>query len=349
MRTVALTLTLALLLSVVVACDQAPDGIIPESKMEKLIVDLEMADSYIGMHNEEFPNDSMRLVLKQSIFQKHGVTPEMYDSSLVWYARNMETYVKVYEGAARRLSEMRDDASKEASRMPAQPMGPAAEVHHSYAATGDTADIWQGARRWMFTSGMRSGFVTFDLKPDEEYAKGDRYVMHLKAKPVRSGMRLFLAVDYSDGATGYVNRFSCSDGWNELTLQSDSSRMVRRVYGYIFYNMLPGDIAYADSISLVRTHLDRKNYLAAQPCKVVERNKPTQATAPAQAGQAPARPAQQPAAPAAPAAPAVPSAPAPSHVTQQERFRPKEGVNKSSAQPHITNSPNAAHLPQRQN
>ncbi len=322
----------------VVACDQAPDGVIPESKMEKLLVDLELADAYIDSHNDEYSNDSSRLALKQSIFLKHGVTPEMYDTSLVWYARNMEVYIKVYDNVIERLTSMRDKTNKESSSAPSPMAGRDMQQtqRHSYAATGDTADIWQGPRRWMFTTAMRNGFATFDFDPDGEYARGDRYELQLKVKPVRSNIRVFFAIDYNDGATAYIHRFSCSDGWNSMLLQSDSTREVKRIYGYVYYNIAQGDIAYVDSLALLRTHLDTHTYMAAPMAKVIERNKPAAAPAPV-----PAQPAARPAVEAT-----VPKADS-SKALPQGHFKPKAGVNKSSAQPHVTQSPNAQHLPQQ--
>ena len=102
-----------IIVGLAVSCNRAPDGVIPESTMEDLIVDLEMADAYIDSHWDQFPNDSSRLVLKQSIFMKHDVTPELYDTSLVWYARNMDVYLKVYDNVIERLKNMSEDASKE--------------------------------------------------------------------------------------------------------------------------------------------------------------------------------------------------------------------------------------------
>lgn len=323
------TLFFTLILCAVVSCDKAPSGVIPESKMEKLIVDLGLADAYIESHFDEFPDDSSRLVLKQSVFMKYGITPEMYDTSLVWYARNMDVYLKVYDNAIGRLQKMRSENPAEANRP--QMGGPGGmAAHRTYTAKGDTADIWSGPRRWVFTRGMSHGFITFDFEPDEEYRAGDRYDLQVKVNPMRSTFRLMIAADYSDGGTVYTVRGNCNDGWNNLQLQSDSTRNVSRIYGYIDYNLQGNDIAYVDSMSLVRTHASRETYSAVWGHKVIERVKREQPTnvntAATEASQA--------------QVPAV-------NVPTQGHFKPKEGVNKSSAQRHVTQSPNAAHLPKK--
>lgn len=328
------TLFIAFILCAVVACDKAPDGVIPESKMEKIVVDLSLADAYIESHFDQFQDDSSRLVLKQSVFAKYGVTPELYDTSLVWYARNMDVYIKVYDNAIARLQDMQSQADNgggaaEASKGP-QMGGQQPVAQHKFSARGDSADVWTGPRRWVFTPGMRKGFITFDFDPDEESRNGDRYELMLKANPMRSTFKVMLATDYNDGSTVYVNRQSCNDGWNTLTLQTDSTRKATRIYGYINYDILPGDIAYVDSLTVLRTHASRETYSAVWGHKVVERIKRETAE--------PLVPKPDEPAATKPSVPSVTSQP-------QGHFKPKEGVNKSSAQRHITQSPNASHLP----
>lgn len=326
MKHIVVAISLFVLLGFAVACDKAPRGVIPESKMESLLVDLEIADAYIESHWDQFPDDSSKLVLKQSIFSKHGVTPELYDTSLVWYARNMDVYIKVYDNAIGRLQKMRNSPDMD-SPSPDNGMGRNDAIKRSFAQQGDSADLWHASRRWTLTSGMESGFITFDITPDKEYLTGDRYEFMFKLKPVRSVFRTFMAVDYQDGGTTLVNHFSCNDGWNSLSLQSDSTRTVRRIYGYLYYNITRGDIAYVDSLTLLRTHFDRRTYSAVGGYKTVERIKrvpPAPAEGNADNGNAAGLPAVK---------------------HPEGHFKPKEGMNKSSASLHVSNSPNLKHTP----
>lgn len=324
------------LLCLAVACDKAPSGVIPESKMEDLIVDLEMADAYIEMHWDQFPDDSSRLVLKQSVFMKHEVTPELYDTSLVWYARNMDVYVKVYDNVIGRLKSMREqdgDGAGGPGMMAAEmeQQQSQSQVRRSYAAQGDSADIWEGARRWILAGSLQNGFITFDFDPDKEYAQGDRYELQFKLKPLRSNFMTFVAVDYSDGSTSVINQYSCNDGWNAVALQSDSTRTVKRVYGYIKYRITRGDIAYVDSLLMLRTHRG-PSYGTIAGQRLIERNKRAEEKQAATSAATPQTVPQQ-------SVPAVTKQP-------QGSFKPKEGVNKSSASKHVTQSPNSRHMPQ---
>jgi hypothetical protein len=43
-------------------------------------------------------------------------------------------------------------------------------------------------------------------------------------------------------------------------VQSDTARQVRRIYGYVSYDIKRGHTAYVDSLMLMRTHLNKNNY-----------------------------------------------------------------------------------------
>ncbi|MBQ0114463.1 MAG: DUF4296 domain-containing protein [Bacteroidales bacterium] len=267
-KTVIYIFTL-LLVGIAVACDKAPNGVIPESKMVVLITDLQLAESYITGNSEEYSDDSSRLVLKQSIFEKHGVTPELYDTSLVWYAANMDVYANVYDRVVGNLQDMRKKASNEPLAITSY--NPNTE-HRTYKQSGDSADIWTLRRQYMLTPGLKRGFITFDLKPDREYARGDRYELQVKILAQRSHFHFLVATDYNDGTTSYITRSMGHEGWNNLSLQSDSTRSVRRIYGYINYEVEVAEIAYLDSISMLRTHLSPTDYQSVTSQKFINRN-----------------------------------------------------------------------------
>ena len=65
--------SLLLLLSLL-SCGRTPGGVMSVNEMADLIVDLELADAYIESHIDEFQGDSSKLIVKQSIFKKHGIT-----------------------------------------------------------------------------------------------------------------------------------------------------------------------------------------------------------------------------------------------------------------------------------
>ena len=264
----------ALLLS---SCDRTPIGVLSTNEMTDLIVDLQLADAYIESHRDEFDSDSSMLVIKQSVFKKHGITQQDYDSSLVWYSHNMDDYIKAHDKAIGKLKEryeklnknggndeMRRELNESFARgqikrhEDAQPNRIAPKIRKD--AKGDTVDLWQGKRSYMLPQGVRRGFISFDVRPDNNKKPGDRYQLAYKLNRGGNEFKVSLNVDYTDGASSQMTRVTNHDGWITIDIQSDSSRQVRRVYGYVSYDIKRGHSAYVDSLMLMRTRMNKSNY-----------------------------------------------------------------------------------------
>ena len=283
---ISLLMLLALSL---ISCDRTPRGVLRMNEMADLIADLQVADAYMESHLDDFPNDSTKLVLKQSIFKKHGITRQDYDSSLVWYAHNMEDYIKAHDKALGKLQERHDKLTKDISKQhPPRPEADEASAdaldkkrgagipHPQIAkigAKGDTADLWQGERRYMLTQGARHGFIPFDVVPDADKQSGDRYQLVYKLTRAGNNFKVSLNVDYTDGSTAQIARGTSNDGWVTVFLQSDTARQVRRVYGYVSYDIQHGGMAYVDSLMLLRTHFNKSNYSFIGSQRLLDRKK----------------------------------------------------------------------------
>ena len=292
-RLSTLILPLTLLLPLLFACGRTPGGVISVNEMADLIVDLQLADSYIETHINDFDSDSSKMVIKQSIFKKHGITQQEYDSSLVWYAHNMEEYTKAYDKAIGKLQNRYEKLNKndhgrldEPGEMMAGPAGqPTHDAvprrgpngkhlkHLNTDIMSDSADLWQGRREYTLTQGARRGFITFDIQPDANMKPGDRYQLAYKLLRGGNDFKVSLNVDYTDGATSQITRSTNSDGWVAIDVQSDSTRHVRRIYGYVSYDIKRGHTAFVDSLSLMRTHMSSSNYGFFHAQRMLERKK----------------------------------------------------------------------------
>jgi len=283
-------LTVLFVLSLI-SCDRTPHGVMSVNSMAELIADLQLAEAYIENNIGDFPNDSSKQVIKQSVFKKHGITQQDYDSSLVWYAHNMEDYTKAHDKAMGILKERYDKLEKKSSTsepgeiVTAEASGPthgamprSSRASHKLILHGndinsDTADLWQGKRSYMLTQGARRGFITFDLAPDAAKQAGDRYQLAYKLNRGGNEFKVSLNVDYTDGATSQVARGTNSDGWVTIDVQSDTARQVRRIYGYVSYDIKHGHTAYVDSLMLVRTRMSKSNYGFINAQRLMERSK----------------------------------------------------------------------------
>lgn len=263
-KTIVLTI-MALVASLFVGCDKAPSGVIPESDMVHVLVDFAKAEALIEQSPDKFPNDSSKLALKQTILKKYDADLKMYDSSLVWYAHNLKLYSQLHDKAVEMLE--KEGNIKPDKNAPGNgrlidlntPNG--STTRRVYPSTGDSANLWKEPQHWLLTSAMRVGYITYDYKPDSESRPGDIYSLNLKAINASSNnIKIMMAVDYMDGTTSYINRTLTTHGWSSYDLQCDTSRVVRRVYGFLYYNIKPQKVAFIDSIYLLRTHLDPAKY-----------------------------------------------------------------------------------------
>ncbi len=283
---------LLLMLAVsLLSCDKTPSHVMSINDMADLIADLQIADAYIESHINEFESDSSKMVIKQSVFKKHGITQQDYDTSLVWYAHNMEDYTKAYDKAVGKLKNRYDKLDKQGNKDEDILAGPAeiqgAPTHDvtprnrggmhpkplKANAKGDSIDLWKGQRDYLITPGAQRGFITFDIHPGNDKQAGDRYQLAYKLTRGGNEFKVSLNVDYTDGATAQITRGTNSDGWVAIDIQSDTTRQVRRVYGYVSYDMKRGGIAYVDSLMLMRTHLSKSNYGFIHAQRLLERKK----------------------------------------------------------------------------
>lgn len=302
----------------IVACDKAPKGIIKESDLADFLYDMYRLDAIIDQHPDEFSTDSIKRVAKQSLFLKHGITQAEYDTSMVWYATNFEAYSTVHKKVIMRLQDESKALAAEAATAPKerQQQDGSGQRHKYYATKGDTADIWNDVRTLMLTSGFKRGYFTFNIEPDLERHNGDRYALGMKMLTFGNAFKLMLAVEYMDGSVSLTSRGASINGWTELALQSDSTRIVRRIFGYVNIGITsPSTVTFLDSISLVRTHLDRKIYSNIGAQKYISRgHSPTRARQGAGAPKRQGGPDRvQPA-------------------TPQRLYAPKPGVNKGGVE-----------------
>ncbi len=326
--------TLMLVLVTVVSCSKTPPGIISERKMKNLLKDIYRAEAYIEGHSSEFATDSQKMVLKQSIFEKHGVSQALYDSSLVWYAKNIDVLNNVYRKVGKELQEESKDYQKQVKGPVMQgnangvQNGGGRPLKKYHAATGDTADLWTQPRQWLMTPAMNGNYVSFDYKPDKEMRSGDRYRLSMKLFTGGGNAQLVLALEYLDGSISFITRNMSHNGWLEMVMQADTARTVRRIYGHMSFKMTnTAPIAFADSIELVRTHFDAQQYGFISVQKNLYRN--LDGTSAPASPSITAKPVTRT---PEPRAQVVASPNAQATMQREGHYKPKPGVNKSGVE-----------------
>ena len=88
--------------------------------MQGVLTDMLLAEAMVNVDYNTYKSDTMKLALYESVFRKHDITQAVYDSSLVWYGRNLDIYMEVYNRVLAKYPQ--NPGSIPAQRPPAHPL-----------------------------------------------------------------------------------------------------------------------------------------------------------------------------------------------------------------------------------
>lgn len=226
------------------ACSKVPDGILSEKQMQQVLKDMLVAESMIGVDYEHYKTDTSKVALYESVFRKHGIDQMMYDSSLIWYGRNLDIYIKVYDRVVADLNrEINDLGDVQADAIP--------------ASNSDSIDIWPRRRFMVLQPHAAFNGVTFDIRPDKPYSSGSSFVLGMRVwglDPKRKHKpEIRMQADLGD-TTVIVNQTVARDGYWETRLRTIATKRVKRVYGFIRLDNADADYGkiYVDSLNLMK-------------------------------------------------------------------------------------------------
>lgn len=236
-----ITVTAALLLIATSGCNSVPGYVIPPDSMAELLADIYTAESIVDINRTSYMTDSMKKVMKQSVYLKHGVTEQQVDTSFVWYGHHIEQYVEIYDKVIEILEKGVAQASATGTK---------------FGIAGDSVDTWQWSRHYALTKFSPSRIITFDLPKDENWQKGDVYAWAMKTINNRMPLKWGISAEYPDGTVEYCQSDINGEGWNKLQYVSDSTQIPLRIAGYVITTGNGReDNIYLDSISLIRDRI----------------------------------------------------------------------------------------------
>lgn len=232
--------------SIISGCSSRPSDVLSTEDMAQLMADMQVGESVMGS-SRDYATDSAKRAFLQALYVKHGVSREEVDSSFSWYGYHIDKYLEVCDRAVeileQRLEKAQDLAGSSAEGI--------AEVNTNFE--GDSVDVWPSMRWRRLSANMPSDVITFALDNDRNWEKGDVYTLRSKIVDNHGPIIYTIAVDYADGRTEYMTKAMPGDGWHDMQFALDSSRTAQRVYGLMQYTPSRGEVAFIDSISLMRT------------------------------------------------------------------------------------------------
>jgi hypothetical protein len=210
----------------VTACSRVPKGIIPERKMQQVLVDMQLADAIINADPSAFRTDEEKKALFRSVFDKHRITEAIYDSSLIWYGKNLDVYMQVNNMALTEVNKRIEE------------IGPI-ESEKVYNPTEDAVDIWSINKYYTFTPTSLSNTIIFNFRENEEYTSGCIFVLGMRvlglSSDILSPVEVQLRAEQRDTTVVLKNTIT-NDGYHEIIFRSIPTQRIRQVYGYIRFN-----------------------------------------------------------------------------------------------------------------
>lgn len=216
--------------------------------MAELMADVHMGEAVVDLNRSLFPNDSSKQLMKQSIYQKHGVTSEQVDSSFMWYGQNITYYMEVYDKTIEILEHRLIETGNRIA------------ANASLSIAGDSVDVWPNARFISFNDRLPSRSVMFNFSRDRNWDRGDNYTWRAKFFNHEDGSRWLVGVEYADGTIEYQEQGITGSGWKEIRLVTDSLLEPVRIFGMLHGANRPGTEMRLDSIEMVRKRVDRNIY-----------------------------------------------------------------------------------------
>lgn len=233
------------------SCSKVPDGILSEKEMKAVLIDMQLAEAMISTDYNKYKEDAEKEALYQAVFRKHDIEQAVYDSSLMWYGRNLDVYMQVYDLVLAELNERQKALGDvQASAAP--------------VSKQDSVDIWPRLTYLNFEPHALFNGVTIDIKPETNYPSGSSFVLGMRVWGLNDKMKnrpeIRLSANQGDTIIT-VNDKILHDGYHETTLRTLPTKQVKSVYGFIRLDGKDDSTSYfriyVDSLNLMRYNYGR--------------------------------------------------------------------------------------------
>lgn len=229
-----------------VACNSVPDYVIPPSEMSSIMADIHVGEAVIESNYSDYPSDSAKMLLKQSILKKHGYTTTDLDTSFMWYGANLTVYGKVYDETIEILSDR---------------LARLGDMSHNGpgAALGDSVDLWDRGRFYIIHRTSPSNFISYAYSADDGWGKGDIFTIRAKFSNVENVPNWTMTAYYDDETFEVMTGRISNAGWNELTFYTDSLKTTKKITGDLY---LPSGRVplVVDSLMIYKKPLSASDY-----------------------------------------------------------------------------------------
>ena len=220
------------------ACHKSNDMVLDKEEMASLLADIHMAEAVVEYNRADFYTDSAKMLLRRSVYDAHGVTPEQVDSSFSYYGYHIEDYMKVYD----RVQEILEERQKDLI----------ASAIEKVIAVGDSVDIWPMSRHFEFSRRAPSRILTFSVPVDTNWRDRDVFTLKFHMHPSKEATLARLVVNYADGTSNFALQDGKNNGIGKVSVRIDSARLPIGITGYMLARPKGDETVRIDSISFTR-------------------------------------------------------------------------------------------------
>ena len=238
------------------ACNvRRPEMVISNSKMADVLYDYHMTKAMIK--NRTVSSDDERQAYMDFVFKKHGITEEVFDSSLSWYSHNPDQMTSVYDQVFTRMNQESEGIKQRIS---------ARDNLSVISLPGDSVDVWTERRMIRVSNKVFENLLTFKIDADQYYEDTDTlrwsmYYHFMNGEPTseRSPV-MMMQIWYDRDSMISEQRIVRQDGRQAITLQNDTLKGIKSVQGFIYYPKQDDSTKFLllDNISLMRLHSEKK-------------------------------------------------------------------------------------------
>lgn len=220
------------------ACSKRPSNVLSEDKMVKLMVDMEIAESYASQQSS---SNDYRIELGRQVLAKHGVSEETLDTTLAWYGRNMDEYSALFEKIDKEILKRK----KKYSDNPVE-------------TQSSLANLWPYSTHQIISPLANSEVMNFSIS-NPNIPKGN--IVELSFLMANgSNVKGTIGVEYTDGTGEAVVNNNSGKNKFLIDIQSDTAKTVSRLYGFVQFKEKDRHPIFIDSLAITLLPIDSATY-----------------------------------------------------------------------------------------
>lgn len=237
MRRKAVKIVFLFVLLFLVSCRvEMPKDVLPPEKMEAVLYDYHLVQSMIGLSSTT--GDYKEKLYYRAVFDKHNITKEMFDSSLVWYNRYPKHMISIYKNLETRMQQETDFLSSLKSAREA-----GVDLNYAYLVS-DISELWTSSNSRMLSAVPYNNKLDFSFSTpkDSTFIAGDSLSFSFNARfvapdefSVKQQAIAAVRFEYSDNTIGYNEVAVDSPGYYELCVPRNFKSRLKAMDGYVFY------------------------------------------------------------------------------------------------------------------